>query len=81
MLLVFIELIEFIEFIEFIGFVGFVVFIEFLGFRELIEHKTETLLHVAGSRRPKSATTSRAGGMRQPPRRGRGHAMLVVADL
>jgi hypothetical protein len=29
----------------------------------------------------KSATTSRAGGMRQAPRRGRGHALLVVADL
>jgi len=30
---------------------------------------------------PKSATTSRAGGMRKAPRRGRGHAQLVVADL
>jgi hypothetical protein len=29
----------------------------------------------------KSATTSRAGGMRKSPRRGRGHALLVVADL
>jgi hypothetical protein len=29
----------------------------------------------------KSATTSRAGGMRKAPRRGRGNALLVVADL
>jgi hypothetical protein len=29
----------------------------------------------------KSATTSRAGGMRQVPRRDRGYALLVVADL
>jgi hypothetical protein len=28
-----------------------------------------------------SATTSSAGGMRKAPRRGRGHALLVVADL
>jgi len=28
-----------------------------------------------------SATTSRAGGMRMAPRRGLGHALLVVADL
>ncbi len=28
-----------------------------------------------------SATTSRAGGMRQVPRRDRGYALLVVADL
>jgi hypothetical protein len=31
--------------------------------------------------RDKSATTSRAGGMRKAPRRGRGYALLVVADL
>jgi hypothetical protein len=29
----------------------------------------------------KSATTSRAGDMRQVPRRDRGYALLVVADL
>jgi hypothetical protein len=29
----------------------------------------------------KSATTSRAGGMRKAPRRNRGHALLVVADF
>jgi hypothetical protein len=28
-----------------------------------------------------SATTSRAGGMRMAPGRGRGHALLLVADL
>ena len=28
-----------------------------------------------------SATTGRAGGMRKAPRRGRGHALLVVADF
>jgi hypothetical protein len=28
----------------------------------------------------KSATTSRGGGMRMAPRRGRGRALLVVAD-
>ena len=29
----------------------------------------------------KSATTNRAGGMRKAPRRGRRHALLLVADL
>ena len=29
----------------------------------------------------KSAITSRAGGMRKAPGRGRGHALLVIADL
>ena len=32
-------------------------------------------------RKSKSATASRAGGMRMAPRRGRGHALLVVADF
>ena len=29
----------------------------------------------------KSATTSRAGGVRRAPRRGRNHALLVIADI
>jgi hypothetical protein len=32
-------------------------------------------------RTPKSVITSRAGGMRQIPRRDRSYALLVVADL
>jgi hypothetical protein len=48
---------------------------------ELLKSKVELQLgpNAAGIMESwKSATTSRAGGMRQAPRRGRGYALLVV---
>ncbi len=32
-------------------------------------------------RDPKSAITGKAGGLRKAPRKGRNHALLVVADI